>query len=109
MARTVSSILQQKAEGTFLWVGIACDELAGIRSREAVKTLQTLPRGLDSLYAKLLETALENTEKEDNDTILKMLAVVAISQRPLSVAELAIACGLYEDRSEERRVGKECA
>jgi hypothetical protein len=104
VARTVSSILQQKAEGTFLWVGIACDELAGIRSREAVKTLQTLPRGLDSLYAKLLETALGNTEKEDSDTILKMLTVVAISQRPLSVAELAIACGLYEDEGEENRL-----
>ncbi|KAH8694191.1 hypothetical protein BGW36DRAFT_463772 [Talaromyces proteolyticus] len=100
----VSNTLQEKAEGTFLWIGIACDELAMVRSRDALKTLQSLPRGLNSLYAKLLETTLENTEKEDNNIILQMLTTVVIARRPLSVAQLCIACGLYEDEDEKDRL-----
>jgi hypothetical protein len=48
----ISRVLEDKAEGTFLWVGITCDELAQVQSRNALKTLQALPRGLNSLYQK---------------------------------------------------------
>ncbi|KAJ5667780.1 uncharacterized protein N7477_006350 [Penicillium maclennaniae] len=68
VSESVSRILSEKAEGTFPWVGIACNELAGIRSRDAVKTLGGLPHGLDSLYTKLLTTALE-TDGKDKKTI----------------------------------------
>lgn len=50
IAQEVSQILEEKADGTFLWVGIACGELGLVQSRNAVKTLQDLPRGLHSLY-----------------------------------------------------------
>ncbi|KAJ0421776.1 hypothetical protein BJY00DRAFT_323062 [Aspergillus carlsbadensis] len=103
VAAEVSRILEDKAEGTFLWVGIACTELASTRSRDAVKILQDLPRGLHSLYRNLLDTALTHNAK-DNQTILRMMSVVAISQRPLSVAELSVACNLYPDEDEESRL-----
>jgi NACHT domain-containing protein len=103
VALEVSQILEEKAEGTFMWVGIACGELADVRSRDAVKTLRNLPRGLHSLYQKLLDTALEHGE-EDNQTIIQMLSIVAISRRPLSVAELSEACQLYRDEDEESRL-----
>ena len=103
VALEVSQILEEKAEGTFMWVGIACGELAYVRSRDAVKTLQKLPRGLHSLYQELLDTALKHGE-EDNQTIIQMLSFVAISRRPLSVAELSEACQLYHDEDEENRL-----
>ncbi|KAN0070390.1 hypothetical protein V8E54_011259 [Elaphomyces granulatus] len=99
----VSQILEEKAEGTFMWVGIACGELADVRCRDAVKKLRNLPRGLHSLYRELLDTALENGDA-DNGTIIQMLSFVAVSRRPLSVAELSEACQLYHDEDEESRV-----
>ena len=99
----VSQILEEKAEGTFMWVGIACGELADVRCRDAVKKLRNLPRGLHSLYQELLDTALKNGD-EDNGTIIQMLSFVAVSRRPLSVAELSEACQLYYDEDEESRV-----
>ncbi|KAL3475836.1 hypothetical protein BJX99DRAFT_270950 [Aspergillus californicus] len=103
VAAEVSMILKDKAEGTFLWVGIACTELASVRSRDATKTLQKMPRGLDSLYRSLLDSAITHGG-EDNQTILQMMNVVAISQQPLSVAELSVACNLYPDEDEESRL-----
>ncbi|KAN0071991.1 Pfs, NACHT, and ankyrin domain protein, partial [Elaphomyces granulatus] len=103
VALEVSQILEEKAEGTFMWVGIACGELGNVRSRDAVKTLRNLPRGLHSLYRELLDTALKHDER-DNQTIIQMLSFVAISRRPLSVAELSEACQLYRDEDEENRL-----
>ncbi|KAL2834325.1 hypothetical protein BDW59DRAFT_46333 [Aspergillus cavernicola] len=103
IAAKVSMILADKAEGTFLWVGIACTELASVRSRDAIKTLQKLPRGLDSLYRNLLDTALTH-DGDDKQTILQMMSVVAISQQPLTVTELSVACNLYPDEDEESRL-----
>ena len=99
----VSQILEEKAEGTFMWVGIACGELTNVRCRDAVKKLRNLPRGLHSLYQELLDTALKNGD-EDNQTIIQMLSFVAVSRRPLSVAELSEACQLYHDEDEESRL-----
>ncbi|KAN0077644.1 vegetative incompatibility protein HET-E-1 [Elaphomyces granulatus] len=99
----VSRILEEKAEGTFMWVGIACGELTNVRCRDAVKKLRNLPRGLHSLYQELLDTALESGD-EDNQTIIQMLSFVAVSRRPLSVAELSEACQLYHDEDEESRL-----
>ncbi|KAN0077840.1 hypothetical protein V8E54_006144 [Elaphomyces granulatus] len=103
VALGVSQILEEKAEGTFMWVGIACGELADVRSRDAVETLRNLPRGLHSLYQELLDTAL-NRGKRDNQIIIQMLSFVAISRRPLSVAELSEACQLYHDEDKESRL-----
>ena len=103
VALEVSQILEEKAEGTFMWVGIACEELADVRPRDAVKTLRNLPWGLRSLYQELLDTALDRSEV-GNEIIIQMLSFVAISRRPLSVAELSEACQLYPDEDEESRL-----
>ncbi|PLB44808.1 hypothetical protein P170DRAFT_267121 [Aspergillus steynii IBT 23096] len=104
VASQVSEIMEDKAEGTFLWVGIACTELASVRSRDAVQTLQRLPRGLHSLYQNLLETAFTHDGGDEHQTILQIMGVVAITQQPLSVAELAVACNLYPDEDRESRL-----
>lgn len=103
VASNVSDILKQKAEGTFLWVGIACDELADVRSRKAIETLQKLPQGLNALYTSLITTALDQDEN-DNETIFQILSTVAIARRPFTLRELYIACNLYQDEDEETRL-----
>ncbi|KAL3458987.1 nucleoside phosphorylase domain-containing protein [Aspergillus heterothallicus] len=99
----VSSIIAEKAKGTFLWVSIACDELARTRSRDAVKGLEALPRGLHSLCQNLLDSAMLHAD-HDRDTLLLMLSFVAIAQRALGIGELSDACELYVEEDEESRL-----
>ncbi|KAH8751120.1 hypothetical protein F5883DRAFT_578658 [Diaporthe sp. PMI_573] len=52
----VTQMLRDKSEGIFLWIGLACAELNQVVSKDAVKRLQDIPKGLVSLYSKLLNT-----------------------------------------------------
>ncbi|KAH8889903.1 hypothetical protein GQ53DRAFT_794963 [Thozetella sp. PMI_491] len=99
----VTRLLQDKAGGTFLWVGLACTELETVPSKRAVKMLQKLPKGLHALYEALLDTALQSEGAEEN-VIQDILSSVAIALRPLSLLELSAACRLHEDRNEEDRI-----
>jgi hypothetical protein len=100
----ISQILEQRAEGTFLWVGIACDELRRVQARKAVKTLQHLPQGLYSLYQKLFDTATTQCDEDDKPVILKLVCFVAIAQRPFTIPELSEACELHPDDDEASRI-----
>ncbi|OWT42418.1 Pfs, NACHT, and Ankyrin domain protein [Pochonia chlamydosporia 170] len=96
--RQVSDILRDKAEGTFLWVGIACNELEDVPSKNAVAHLERIPRGLHSIYERLLDTALEREGAKD--VIRLILGFVAVSLRPLSLLELSEACQLHPDEED---------
>ncbi|KAL4879276.1 hypothetical protein BJY04DRAFT_220396 [Aspergillus karnatakaensis] len=98
IAQQVSEILAEKAQGTFLWVG-----LSRVRSKDAVNTLHKLPRGLNSLYQKLLDTALDRNA-DDRETITQILIFVAISRIPLTITQLSMACQLYEDCDQDDRL-----
>ncbi|KAK2600176.1 hypothetical protein QQS21_005121 [Conoideocrella luteorostrata] len=98
----VIEILRSKAQGTFLWVGVACKELENIPSKDAIACLNAMPRGLYSLYYSLLDMAFER--EVDKDAIRLILSFVAVSQRPLHILELSEACALHldEDDTETR-------
>lgn len=104
----VSRILEDKAEGTFLWIGIACSELARpeVRARNATKILKEMPRGLHDLYRQLLNTALVDRGNDDDEKeIMKnLMKFVAFARRPLMVLELADACQLYPDDDVDSRL-----
>ncbi|OGM48619.1 hypothetical protein ABOM_001957 [Aspergillus bombycis] len=104
VAADVSRILEDKAEGTFLWVGIACDELAQVQSRNALKILHSLPRGLHSLYQKLLDRAIESDDRNDQEIIIDMLSFVTVSRRRMTLTELCEACQIYPNADEESRL-----
>ncbi|KAF7173966.1 hypothetical protein CNMCM6106_008069 [Aspergillus hiratsukae] len=103
----VFQILHDKAEKTFLWVGIASHELLDVCSKDAVDTLSSLPRGLESLYQELFDAALvlaqkKYAQKEDEYArIRRIISFVVISRRPLSVLELAEACQLCPDEDDD--------
>ncbi|KAB8228901.1 uncharacterized protein BDW43DRAFT_315402 [Aspergillus alliaceus] len=100
----VSRILEEKAGGTFLWVGIACDELEQVQARSTIGALQNLPRGLHALYQRLLETAVATSSENDKPIIMDLVSFVAIAQRPLTISELSEACQLYLDEDEDSRL-----
>ncbi|ORY64881.1 uncharacterized protein BCR38DRAFT_340958, partial [Pseudomassariella vexata] len=97
-----AQLLETKAEGTFLWVGMACKELDPVASKDAVKILEDLPRGLLQLYGDLLNKAFKLEGKRQ--TIERILNVVAVSLRPLTILELAEACQLHQGQEEKERV-----
>jgi nucleoside phosphorylase len=101
--RNVAAILNDKAEGTFLWAGLACGELVRVRSRDAVATLEKLPSGLSLMYKKMLDIAVEDRQ-EDKSTIIQLLTIIVIARRPLTLLELAEACNLYGADDPEDRV-----
>ncbi|GFF75827.1 vegetative incompatibility protein HET-E-1 [Aspergillus udagawae] len=100
----ISQILEQRAEGTFLWVGIACGELRRVQARKALKTLQHLPKGLYFLYQKLFDTAITQCDEDDKPVILELVRFVAIAQRPFTIPELFEACELHPDDDEASRI-----
>ncbi|KAJ5781118.1 hypothetical protein N7457_006278 [Penicillium paradoxum] len=95
----VRKILRDKAEGTFLWVGLACDELKDIPSNRVISALQNIPKGLNAIYKKLLETASERNETSGED-LRRLLGYMVVSLRPLTVSELCEACQLHQEEED---------
>ncbi|KAL7905890.1 hypothetical protein GGI35DRAFT_488144 [Trichoderma velutinum] len=94
--REITDLLRDKAEGTFLWVGLACEELREKPSKDAIRFLREMPKGLTSLYKSLLKTAMRG-ETSERVAIQRILSFVAVSFDALSVLELSEACQLYQD------------
>lgn len=92
----VCRLLQDKAEGTFLWIGLAYDELKDIPLNRVVYALQNIPKGLNALYKALLEIALKY-DKTGGDDIRRIISCVAISSRPLTVSELSKVYQLHQE------------
>ncbi|ETR99709.1 hypothetical protein M419DRAFT_41584, partial [Trichoderma reesei RUT C-30] len=94
----IRDLLRYKAEGTFLWIGLACKELESVPSKDALKLLQDMPKGLHSLYQRLLDTAL--AQSPEPNIIKRILSFVVVALRPLSVDELSSACELHQDETD---------
>ncbi|KAL2836062.1 ankyrin repeat-containing domain protein [Aspergillus pseudodeflectus] len=104
LALKVSQLLEEKADGTFLWVGIACEELKRVPSKDAVKILEARPRGLYPLYQALLSAAVTASNSNDYPRVKRLLVVVTFALRPLTIAEIAEACYLYLDEDINNRL-----
>ncbi|KAM5345688.1 hypothetical protein ACJ41O_011549 [Fusarium nematophilum] len=100
---SVRQILQAKAEGTFLWVGLACEELHRLQSKDAVNFLQGLPKGLSALYSTIYNGLLSQNE-DYVLTMKRIVGTVVTSLRPLSLLELSDACLLDLEQDEETRM-----
>ncbi|KAF6515295.1 hypothetical protein HZS61_005201 [Fusarium oxysporum f. sp. conglutinans] len=100
----VKNYLTSNADGTFLWVALVCQELAGptVRKRHTLNTLKSLPRGLDSLYDRMIGHI---SDSEDAGLCREVLAIASVVYRPITLDELKIlvesAKGFYRDDLEE--------
>ncbi|QYS99469.1 hypothetical protein H0G86_006599 [Trichoderma simmonsii] len=94
--KEITDLLRDKAEGTFLWVGLACEELRRKPSKDATQFLRDMPKGLTSLYKNLLKRATED-ESSERVAIWRILSFVVVSFAALSVLELSEACHLHQD------------
>lgn len=94
LCQRLSSRLLEKAEGTFLWAAIVCDELVKCQPWDAERVLSELPAGLTSLYEAMLERLARPQNKENFALCEKMLCVVPFTFRPLKLEEVGYLADL---------------
>lgn len=108
----ISDLLRSKADGTFLWVGLACEELMTKPSKDAMGILKDMPNGLHALYKTLLDRATEQEESTTNE-VRRILGFLCVFERPMSIFDLSKACRLYlgveDDDTRERFVRDQIA
>ncbi|OJJ65772.1 hypothetical protein ASPBRDRAFT_49483 [Aspergillus brasiliensis CBS 101740] len=98
----IQDILKAKADGTFLWIGLTCNELKDVDPEDTLNFLGNLAPGLNALYTKLMEKATGNEQKRQR--IYAILAVVAVARQALSLLQLCTACSLYNDKDEDTQI-----
>jgi ankyrin repeat protein len=83
----VKKVFQDRAQGTFLWVGIIAQELRKYKVTEVEKALDLFPPGLDELYARIIL----QIDVDRRETAAKILLWTVMAVRPLTLLELSIA------------------
>lgn len=82
--------MRRKADGTFLWVALAMKQLHEIvLSRDVLPLLEKLSPGLEPLYDKMMANV-----EQHGDACRRVLSIVAVVHRPLSMVELRLLTGL---------------
>jgi ankyrin repeat protein len=88
---SVQTVLLDRAEGTFLWVGFAMHELLQKQTcTEIWEALEDLPSGLPPIYGRML-LRIPAKQREISRAILRWVTMAA---RPLRLDELAAAAGV---------------
>jgi Ankyrin repeats (3 copies) len=83
----VKEIFQNRAQGTFLWVGIVAKALSKYKATEVEEALDLFPLGLDELYTRILL----QIDVERRQTAAKILRWTVMAIRPLTLSELSVA------------------
>ncbi|KAF7535316.1 hypothetical protein G7Z17_g13226 [Cylindrodendrum hubeiense] len=87
----VEKSLLERAEGSFLWVGFVIDELSRKKTCiEIQDTIQTLPKGLHPIFARMLHQ-IESNQRQTSALILNW---IALAEKPLALNELAAVIGV---------------
>ena len=84
----VEEVFRNRAQGTFLWIGIVAKALEKFKAIDDVeKALDDFPRGLNKLYARMLLQIGDGRRK----IAAKILCWVVMAVRPLTLPELSTA------------------
>ena len=81
----VKNIFHERAQGTFLWIGMAAKTLEGYNAIEFEEALERLPPGLDELYARILL----GIRVDHRQIAARILRWVVMAVRPLTLSELS--------------------
>jgi GPI inositol-deacylase, winged helix domain len=91
----VATALRKEARGIFLWVKLIVQELEKQRTLTGVRdVLQSLPLGMENLYARILEALLCILRDEQSRITAAVFGWIACVTRPLRVDELTKAIEL---------------
>jgi hypothetical protein len=114
ISQQLGTELLQRAEGTFLWISLACKMLEDDGSGErmppskALLAIQDLPPGLHSLYKQIFQQVLKGKVTIVNGC-LRLLKVMMLVFRPLNRAEVFSVTGLSEEEVSSEKIIGRCA
>jgi WD40 repeat protein len=94
----VQQLLQDKAEGTFLWVSLVCKQLESVPLYRTRLVLQAMPPGLDPLYDRMMAQILAQKDIKTAEYCKRILRSVTVAFRPLHLREVLIVAGLPSDQ-----------
>ncbi|CAN9468043.1 unnamed protein product [Alternaria alternata] len=80
----IVNVFKERAEGTFLWIGIVAEELRRYNRIEVENVLNLFPPGLETLYGR----ALLQIEHRQQNITSRILRWVTLAMRPLTLSEL---------------------
>ena len=102
----VEDDLRQKAEGTFLWVALACRELSkpSVISVNTSEVLSQLPSGITPLYSRIMDQVLTSSDERSAVYITAILQSMIVALRPLTLPELAVAANLPKQYHENTQI-----
>ncbi|KAL9125503.1 MAG: hypothetical protein Q9217_005304 [Psora testacea] len=100
----IKHALTEKAEGTFLYVSLVLDDLKTTKILSQVRRkLEELPSNLNKVYDKILS----QIDADCVETARSVLHWIAISRRPLTVKELAMARALSSREWDQNTIPSE--
>ncbi|KAH8646283.1 hypothetical protein BX600DRAFT_484853 [Xylariales sp. PMI_506] len=82
---TIQHHLLSNAQSTFLWVALACEQLAEVSGWEAIEMVKAFPVGLNALYQRMLDHVCNSRQAT---LCQRILAVVLVVRRPITTDEL---------------------
>ena len=86
----VKKVFRERAQGTFLWVGIVAKVLKRYKATEVEIALDLFPPGLDELYARMLL----QIDIDRREIAVNILRWVVMAVRPLTLSELSVATAI---------------
>ncbi|KAF2264637.1 WD40 repeat-like protein [Lojkania enalia] len=106
---TVLDYLYTNANNTFLWAALVCQNMDKMSRFNIVTKLKAFPPGLNSLYKRMIQRI---NDSDDADLCRRILAIVTIVYRPITLQELTSLVeelnGMAEDLDLVREVVNLC-
>ncbi|KAJ6256782.1 putative G-protein beta WD 40 repeat-containing protein [Drechslerella dactyloides] len=104
----IQTELTKKAGDSFLWVSLVCKRLELVDRDKASATIEDLPLGLNPFYDRVFKELSEG-EKDFVEGCMRLLTVMILAYRPLSIEEVGSVTGLSEKFVTFRELVDRCA
>jgi hypothetical protein len=89
----VQKKMQQKANGTFLWVSLIIKELKDVMAWEILQVLDEVPMELKDVYRRMMEQ-INRLQRQHPELCRQVLSIIIATYRPLHLQELYVLSGL---------------
>ncbi|KAH0359933.1 purine and uridine phosphorylase, partial [Aureobasidium melanogenum] len=101
------SILQEKAEDTFLWVSLVCKRLEAVSRHSARSVIAQFPKGLDPLYERMLSLLLDDEDEQQMLFCTSLIRSAILTWSPIHIKEIGKIAGLPREISDDHKAVQE--
>ncbi|CAG8176104.1 unnamed protein product [Penicillium salamii] len=97
LKENLESQLQERSEGTFLWVSLVCKMLENVCPEESLAAIQNIPHGLQPLYGQVFRQ-LGSGRAQEVQMCMRLLKAMMLAYRALTMEELATIAALVDGK-----------